>query len=109
MVLLVWWNTLTSEWKEQIVLALFGFFDDPRVGKTTREKYRKLYNSIIHTDWTHVFDVQRTFTLNYKTYQRIKFPLTPASDKSVWKGATVDRVVVDLSKQTRQYQIPHIH
>ena len=86
-------------------------FDDPRVGRTTREKYRKLYNSTIHTDWTPVFDVQRTFILNFKTYQRIQFPLTPASGKSVWKaeGATVDRVVVDLSHQTRQCKIPHIH
>ena len=90
---------------------IWVLFDDPRVGRTTREKYRKLYNSNIHTDWTPVFDVQRTFILNYKTYQRIQFPLTPASGKSVWKaeGATVDRVVVDLSQQTRKCKIPHIH
>ena len=76
-------------------------FDDPRVGRTTRGKYRKLYNSSINTDWTPVFDVQRTFIVNYKTYQRIQFPLTPASGKSVWKaeGAPVDRVVVDLSQE----------
>ena len=50
---------------------IWGLFDDPRVGRTIREKYRKLYNSNIHTDWTPVFDVQRTFILRYKTYQRI--------------------------------------
>ena len=90
---------------------IWVLFDDPRVGRTTREKYRKLYNSSIHTDWTPVFDVQRTFIVNYKTYQRIQFPLTPASGKSVWKaeGATVDRVVVDLSQQTRHCHIPNIH
>ena len=90
---------------------IWVLFDDPRVGRTTREKHRKLYNSSIHTDWTPVFDVQRTFIVNYKTYQRSQFPLTPASGKSVWKaeGATVDRVVVDLSQQTRHCQIPHIH
>ena len=90
---------------------IWVLFDDPRVGRTTREKYRKLYNSSIHTDWTPVFDVQRTFIVNYKTYQRIQFPLTPASGKSVWKaeGATEDRVVVDLSQQTRHCQILHIH
>ena len=90
---------------------IWVLFDDPRVGRTTREKYRKLYNSRIQTDWTPVFDVQRTFILNYKTYQRIQFPLTPPSGKSVWKaeGATVDTVVVDLSQQTRQCKIPHIH
>ena len=90
---------------------IWVLFDDPRVGRTTREKYRKLYNSSINTDWTPVFDVQRTFILNYKTYQRIQFPLTPASGKSVWKaeGATVDRVVVDLSQEKRIVKIPHIH
>ena len=90
---------------------IWVLFDDPRVGRSTREKYRKLYNSSIHTDWTPVFDVQRTFIVNYKTYQRIQFPLTPASGKSVWKaeGATVDRVVVDLSQEKTIRKIPHIH
>ena len=90
---------------------IWVLFDDPRVGRATREKYRKLYNSSIHTDWTPVFDVQRTFIVNYKTYQRIQFPLTPASGKSVWKaeGATVDRVVVDLSQEKTIRKIPHIH
>ena len=90
---------------------IWVLFDDPRVGRTTREKYRKLYNSSINTDWTPVFDAQRTFIVNYKTYQRIQFPLTPASGKSVWKaeGATVDRVVVDLSQEKTIRKIPHIH
>ena len=49
--------------------------------------------------------------MNYKTYQIFQFPLTPASGKSVWKaeGATVDRVVVDLSQEKRICKIPHIH
>ena len=50
--------------------------------------------------------------MNYKTFQRIQFPLTPASGKSVWKaeGATVDRVVVDLSQENGgTKKIPHIH
>ena len=49
--------------------------------------------------------------MNYKTYQRIQFPLTPASCKSVWKaeGATVDRVVVYLSQNIRKCKMPHIH
>ena len=86
-------------------------FDDPRIGRTAREKYRKLYNRNIDREWTPVFDVQRTFIVNYKTYQRIQFPLTPASGKSVWKaeGATVDQVVVDLSQDKKIRKIPHIH
>ena len=41
--------------------------------------------------------------MNYKTYQIIQIPLTPASGKSVWKAedATVDRVVVDLSQEKK--------
>ena len=90
---------------------IWVLFDDPLVGRTTQEKYRNLYNSSINTDWTPVFDVQRTFIVNYKTYQRIQFLLTPASGKSVWKaeGATVDRVVVDLSQEKWICKIPHIH
>ena len=33
----------------------FVLFDDPRVGRTTREKYRKIFNSSNHTQWTPVF------------------------------------------------------
>ena len=93
--------------RPSFVLVLF---DDPRIGRTTREKYRKLYNKNIDREWTPVFDVQRTF-LAKKTYQRIQFPLTPAFGKSVWKaeGATVDEVVVDLSQDKRIRKIPLIH
>ena len=52
-------------------------FDDPRIGRSARQKYRALYNSSTQSEWTPVFDVQRTFILNYKTYQRIQFPLRP--------------------------------
>ena len=58
---------------------IWVLFDDPRVGRTTREKYRKLYNSSINTDWTPVFDVQRTFILNYKTSEN---PIS--TDTSIW-------------------------
>ena len=49
--------------------------------------------------------------MNYKTYQRIQFPLTPASGKSVWKaeGAPVDEVVVEKSQFKKIRKIPHIH
>ena len=69
------------------------------------------YNSSIQREWTPVFDFQRTSILNYKTYQRIQFPLRPASGKSVCKaeGATVDKVVVDLSHDKQIRKIPHIH
>ena len=90
---------------------IWVLFDDPRIGRSAREKYRALYNSSIKREWTPVFDVQRTFILNYKTYQRIQFPLRPASGKTVYKaeGATVDKVVVDLSQNKKIRKIPHIH
>ena len=89
---------------------IWVLFDDPRIGRSAREKYRALYNSSIQTEWTPVFDVQRAFILNYKTYQRIQFPLRPASGKTVYKaeGATVDKVVVDLSQDKEIRKIPHI-
>ena len=75
------------------------------------KKNRKFYNSSIHSDWTPVFETQRTFIVNYKTFQRSQFPLTPASGKTVYKaeGATVDKVVVDLSQKDRKYKMPHMH
>ena len=89
---------------------IWVLFDDPRVGRATREKNKKFYNSSIHSDWTPVFETQRTFIVNYKTFQRSQFPVTPASGKTVWKaeGATVDKVVVDLSQQPVR-KIPHVH
>ena len=90
---------------------IWVLFDDPRIGRSAREKYRAFYNSSIQRKWTPVFDVQRTFILNYKTYQRIQFPLRPASGKTVYKaeGATVDKVVVDLSQDKQIRKTPHIH
>ena len=89
---------------------IWVLFDDPRVGRAMREKNKKFYNSSIHSDWTPVFETQRTFIVNYKTFQRSQFPVTPASGKTVWKaeGATVDKVVVDLSQQPVR-KIPHVH
>ena len=74
------------------------------------KKNRKFYNSSIHSDLTPVFETQRISIVNYKTFQRSQFPLTPASGKTVYKaeGATVDRVVVDLSQKDRKYKMPHM-
>ena len=63
--------------------TIWVLFDDPRIGRSARQKYKALYNSSIQSEWTPVFDVQRTFILNYKTYQRIQFPLRPASGNSL--------------------------
>ena len=65
---------------------IWVLFDDPRVGRATREKNRKFYNSIIHADWTPVFETQRTFIHNYKTFQRSQFPVTPASGKTEYRN-----------------------
>ena len=91
---------------------IWVLFDHSRIGRSTRERFvnRGFYNTNIERDWTPVFDVERTFIYNYKTYQRIQFPLKPAAAKTVHKaqGATVDKVVVDLSQKTTR-KVPHIH
>lgn len=85
-------------------------FFDPVVGKTTRKKYRHLFHDGIDNDLTPIFKVQRSFVLNYNTYQRIQFPLRPAAGKTVQKaqGCTVDEIVIELS-QTKVRKTPHIH
>ena len=88
-------------------------FEDPRIGKATREKYfqRGFYNSNIQRDWTPIFEVERTFLYKFKMYQRIQFPLRPAAAKTVHKGQgiTEDEVVVDLTQFKGVRKVPHIH
>ncbi|XP_062602358.1 uncharacterized protein LOC134264070, partial [Saccostrea cucullata] len=85
-------------------------FFDSAIGKTTRRKYRHLYHDGISENWTPIFEVQRSFLLNYNTFQRIQFPLRPSAGKTIHKaqGCTVDEIVIDLS-QTKVRKIPHIH
>ena len=92
---------------------IWVLFDDPRIGRKTREQYfnRDFYNDNIQREWTPVFDVERTFIYNHKTYQRIQCPLRSAAGKTVYKaeGATVDEVVVDLTQKKIISKIPHVH
>ena len=85
-------------------------FDDEKIGSCARQKYRHLYTPNIDTKWTPIFEVNRNFMYNYKSYQRIQFPLKASAAKTVHKaqGSTVDRLVIDL-KQNKPRKIPHIH
>ncbi|MCU7801387.1 MAG: hypothetical protein KZQ70_14975, partial [gamma proteobacterium symbiont of Lucinoma myriamae] len=91
---------------------IWVLFHDSQAGSTTRAKYLKrgFYNANIETTWTPIFDIDRTFIYNFKTFQRIQFPLKASAGKTVHKaqGCTVDEIVVDLS-QTKLRKQPHIH
>ena len=91
---------------------IWVLFQDSQIGQSTREKFsnRGLYSTKMDRAWTPIFDIERTFIYNFKTYRRIQFPLKPSAGKTIHKaqGSTVDEIVVDLS-QTKVRKQPHIH
>lgn len=87
-------------------------FHDASVGKETRTKYRnrQFYHNAINETWTPVFDIERSFIYNRKTFHRIQFPLQPSAGRSVHRaqGTTLEKVVIDLS-QKKPRKVPHLH
>ncbi|XP_071138424.1 uncharacterized protein [Mytilus edulis] len=85
-------------------------FEDARIGANNRRKYSHLYGKDVEKTWTPMFDIKRSFTYKYKTFERIQFPLRPAAGKTIHKsqGDTLQEVVVSL-KSKRKGKIPHIH
>ena len=92
--------------------VLWVLFHDTKAGSKTREKFLKrgYYTESIDASWTPVFDIERSFVYNFKTFKRIQFPLKPSAGKTIHKaqGCTVDEIVIDMT-QTRTRKIPHIH
>ncbi|XP_071176458.1 uncharacterized protein [Mytilus edulis] len=85
-------------------------FEDARIGANNRRKYSHLFGKDVEITWTPMFDIKRSFTYKYKTFERIQFPLRPAAGKTIHKsqGDTLQEVVVSL-KSKRKGKIPHIH
>jgi len=87
-------------------------FQNQRTGKDTRSQYKNLYNASINPEWTPIFDIKRSFTINRnKTIIRIQFPLRPAAAKTVHKaqGETLKTAVVHLGLPTKKGAFNHIH
>ncbi|CAC5366845.1 unnamed protein product [Mytilus coruscus] len=78
--------------------------------ENNRKKYSHLYGKDVEKTWTPIFDIKRSFTYKYRTFERIQFPLRPAAGKTIHKsqGDTLQEVVVSL-KSKRKGKIPHIH
>ena len=87
-------------------------FEEEKAGKETRIKYKNkgFYHNNIHETWTPIFDIERSFVYNKKTFQRIQFPLQPSAGRSVHRaqGSTLEKVVIDLS-QRKVRKVPHLH
>lgn len=75
------WKTKTS--RPSIIWVKF---DDVNIGKSARQKYKHLYSKDINRSWTTIFDIKRSFTYKYKTFERIQFPLRPASARTIHKS-----------------------
>ena len=107
--LFVLYNTLSihkqKETKRPSIILVE--FDDENAGTQTRKNFkdRKFYHQHIDENWTPIFDIERSFTFNKKTFQRIQFPLQPSAGRSVHRaqGSTLEKVVIDLSqRKTRE-------
>ncbi|VDI71350.1 Hypothetical predicted protein, partial [Mytilus galloprovincialis] len=61
-------------------------FEDARIGANNRRKYSHLYGKDVEKTWTPMFDIKRSFTYKYKTFERIQFPLRPAAGKTIHKS-----------------------
>ncbi|XP_053391621.1 uncharacterized protein LOC128554361 [Mercenaria mercenaria] len=87
-------------------------FDEANAGNETRIKYknRGFYHTEINHNWTPIFDIERSFTYNKKTFERIQFPLQPSAGRSVHRaqGTTLESAVIDLS-QRKTRKVPHLH
>ena len=83
-------------------------FEDDSTGKETRTTYKHLRSPDVHNSWTPIFDTQRNFLYNRKSFIRIQFPLRPAAAKTIHKsqGCTLRKVVVDMTTSRKQ---PHMH
>lgn len=83
-------------------------FEDDSTGKETRKMYKHLRSPDVNDTWTPIFDTQRNFLYNRKSYIRIQFPLRPAAAKTIHKsqGCTLKKVVVDMTTTRKQ---PHMH
>ena len=84
-------------------------FDEPKVGHSTRRKYKNYYSSAIPSSLTPIFAINQTFHVGYghKAVQRSQFPLRPATAKTIHKaqGATLNKVVVHMGNR----KLPHAH
>ncbi|CAC5391864.1 unnamed protein product [Mytilus coruscus] len=85
-------------------------FEDARIGANNRRKYSHLYGKDVDKTWTPMFEIKRSFTYKYKTFERIQFPLRPEARKTIHQsqGDTLHKVVFSL-KSKRKGKIPHIH
>ncbi|XP_069108223.1 uncharacterized protein [Argopecten irradians] len=83
-------------------------FEDNSTGLETRRTYNHLRSPNIDNTWTPIFDTQRNFMYNRKSFIRIQFPIRPAAAKTIHKsqGCTLKKVVVDMTSVRKQ---PHMH
>ncbi len=87
---------------------MWVLFSDPEIGENCRFNYRYLHCNAIDLAWTPILEVTRHFNISNRSQIEIlrrQFPFRAAAAKTIHRsqGDTVNKLVIDFPKNTREH------